>query len=185
MNTENEMLINMENMSDDDINSELSEIEELKVWGIDDSVEDYILETHNRGLCRADYFDIAYGEIKRKQLAELKKLLTRESRECSKLKSNKKRLLQYLNSMNEIHMEQIETFLKLNNIKVTHYYLENQESNKILIYLKHELVDSDLEFKNSLIIGNCVVRISTEEVITHCNLLLAIEVWNRKETIEY
>ena len=83
MNAENEMLINMENMSEDDLTSELSENEELKVWGIDDSVEDYILETHNRGLCRADYFDIAYGEIKRKQLAELKKLLTRESRECS------------------------------------------------------------------------------------------------------
>jgi hypothetical protein len=39
MNAENEMLINMENMNEDDITSELSEIEELKVWGIDDSVE--------------------------------------------------------------------------------------------------------------------------------------------------
>ncbi len=84
-----------------------------------------------------------------------------------------------------MHMEQMETFLELNNLKITHYYLENQESNKILVYLKHELIDNDLEFKNSLVIGNCVVRITTGEVITHCNLLLAIDIWNRKETIEY
>ncbi len=76
----------------------------------------------------------------------------------------------------------METFLKFNNIKITHYYLDNQESNSKDLYT---VVGS-----RSTVVLYCsrisaVVRISTEEVVTHCNLLLAIEEWNRKETIEY
>jgi len=53
------------------------------------------------------------------------------------------------------------------------------------MYLKHELIDIDLEFKNRLVIGNYIIRLSTEEIIAHCNLLEAIEEWNVNETIEY
>jgi len=86
------------------------------------------LEVYSRGLCGADYFNIAYGEIKRKQLAELKQFLSRETKECTKLKSSKIKFLQPLNSLNETHTELMESFLKLNNINSTYYYLDNQES---------------------------------------------------------
>ena len=77
--------------------------------------------------------------------------------------------------MRHTHTEQMESFLKLNKISINYYYLENQESSKLLMYLKHELIDIDLEFKNRLVIGNYITRLSTEEIIAHCNLLEAIE----------
>jgi len=55
----------------------------------------------------------------------------------------------------------------------------------MLTYLKHELTDIDLEFKNRQVIGNCIIRLSTEEVVVYCYLLEAIEEWNRNETIPY
>jgi hypothetical protein len=78
----------------------------------------------------------------------------------------------------------MESLLKLNYIN-TIIDIDNQESNKILTYLKHELTDIDLEFKNRQVIGNCIIRLSTEEVVVYCNLLEAIEEWNRNETIPY
>ncbi len=123
------------------------------------------------------FFNIAYGEIKRKQLAELKQFLSRETKECTKLKSSKIKFLQPLNSLNETHTELMESFLKLNKINSTYYNLDNQESIKILTYLKYELTDIDLEFKNRQVIGNCIIRLSTEEVVACCNLLEAIEEW--------
>jgi len=99
MDEENESQISLEGLSRYEVSSQSSNKEELKIW----TNEDYILEVYNRGLCRADYFNIAYGEIKRKQLVELKQFLTRKSREFMTLKMSKKKLLQLLNSLNETH----------------------------------------------------------------------------------
>jgi hypothetical protein len=66
-----------------------------------------------------------------------------------------KKLLQLLNSLNETHAEQIPVVFKIEQYN----YLENQESSKLLIYLKHELIDIDLEFKNRLVISNYIIVI--------------------------
>ncbi len=66
-----------------------------------------------------------------------------------------KKLLQLLNSLNETHAEQIQVVFKIEQYN----YLENQESSKLLIYLKHELIDIDLEFKNRLVISNYIIVI--------------------------
>ena len=96
--------ISSEGSSRHEIISQSSNKEELKIWTHGLLVEDSLLEVYNRGLCRANHFNIAYGETKRKQLVELKQFLLRESREFMTLKRSKKRLLmQLLNSLNETH----------------------------------------------------------------------------------
>jgi hypothetical protein len=157
----------------------LIEIKYVK-WDDENTFNDYIHE-----MFTVDHFDIGFNEIKMKHLHELKKMLIDELNNIVKLKVTKKYTLQRLNSLRIKHREQLIIYLTLSEINRNDQYIESHTTIKMLRFLRYELVDVDLEFKNHLVISYNLSTLYLEEKLIKDDLQNAIDFWNSGETMEY
>jgi len=154
-------------------------------WTDENTFNDYICEIYSNNLFTADHFDIGINEIKMKHLIELKKALTNELMNIIKFRVTKKSILQRIKSLSIKHSEQLEVFLKLNEINNKEQYVESHVTNKMMRNLKSDLLEVDLELKNQLIMNHNINLLGLDENTINEDLQSAIDFWNSGETMEY